>query len=754
VKVLDFGLAKVVGGEATDQKITITEPGRVIGTPAYMSPEQARGQATDKRADIWSFGCVLYEMLTAKVPFRGETISDTLANILQTEPRWEALPENIPTNIRSLLRHCLKKDPRRRLQHIGDAAIEISEALSQPFRVSVESRPSRLAVWKIAALCALGGLAVGVIAMFLFMRGPIQLSEPRPAGRFIIYPETDLSKDALLFHLALALSPDGQRLAYVEEGSDGRRRIYLRELNEYEARLLLGTDGAVSPFFSPDGQWVGYCDHHQRKLKKVFLRGGEPITLADSIQFRGGNWGTDDMIIFTPNVLSYSEAGLWRISDSGDGLEQLTVPDPNQGEFGHIWPQILPGGKEVLFTNANRLSGLGIHDENQIEVYSLETSKRLVLFKGGTYARYVSTGHIVYYQKGTLYAVQFDIGQLEVLGSAFPVVPDVMTGGSGSAQFAISRDGSLAYIPVVSRSTELRPVWVDRQGQIDPLPAATPRNYGNVSISPDGTRLAFTVIAADSADVWIYDLTRDTLNPLTFDGVSGNPFWTPDGKFIMFGSLRSGKAQVFRQNIVGSGKQELLATLEKIGNPTSRSPDGKAFLFDLYEYDPNNPRWDGDIWVITFEGDEKYRYRPFTQRNHIQRYGVWSPNGRWIAYSSDESGRWEIYVEPYPGPGTKILISTEGGDHPVWSRDGKELFYRGGRDSPKMIAATIETEPEFRVMRSEELFENIRFQDYDVAPDGRFLMIQEPQEPTPIGINLVQNWFEELKRLAPTEDNQ
>jgi len=750
VKVLDFGLAKAVGGEALDQQSTVTEPGRVIGTPAYMSPEQARGKPADKRSDIWSFGCVLYEMLTATVPFQGETVSDTLANILQTDPDWQALPQTTPANIRSLLRHCLKKDPRRRLQHIGDAGIEIDETLTS-LTVSVPTvekmRPAglrRLIAWAAACLILIV-LATSLITWNLKRTPP-----PRQAARrFIIRPQTDLSTDAL-WHHALALSPDGRRLAYVEEGSDGRRKIFLRELNEFQAKPLPGTEGAVSPFFSPDGQWVGFADHHQRKLKKVSLKGGEPIILSDSLNFRGGSWGTDDTIIFTPGGTD-KERGLWRISASGEGLEKLTFPDPNQGESGHFWPQILPGGKEVLFTNV-RTVGL----ENQIEVYSLKTGQRRPLFKGGTCAQYVPTGHIVYAHTETLYAIRFDIKQFKVFGSAVPVIPDVMIGGSQSAHFAISQDGSLAYVPVVTRSTELRPVWVDRQGQVVPLPAATPRNYMTVQISPDGTRLAFTIVDAGSPNVWIYDLTRHTLNPLTSDGLSFVPFWELDGKSVLFGSYQAGKVQLFRQNVAGSGKPELLVTFEEIlSSLTSCSPDGKKILVGRYDYDPNHPRWDNDIWVVLLEEqNEKYHLRPFIQRNHNQRFGVWSPDGRWIAYTSDETGRWEVYVEEYPGPGTKTMISTEGGYEPVWSQNGEELFYRGGRDSPKMIAATIETEPEFRVTQFKTLFESINFQSYDVAPDGRFLMIQEPQEPAPLGINVVLNWFEELKQLEPPEKNQ
>ena len=582
------------------------------------------------------------------------------------------------------------------------------------------------------------------------LKRPAPLS--RAASCFIIHPETDIAPDAW-FHHILALSPDGRRLAYVEEGSDARRKIYLRELDELKAKPIPGTEGAVSPFFSPDGQWVGYSDHYQRTLNKVSLKGERPIVLCESVQFRGGNWGTDDTIIFTPGLGANEEGGLWRISASGEGLEELTVVDPNQGEQGHLWPQILPGGKAVIFTN--RCTG-----GPDIEVYSLETSQRTKLNIRGHYARYLPTGHIVYARTGTLYAVRFDVERLKVVGSSVPIVPGVLTGGSMSAHFAISpRNGSLAYVPVVTRSTERTPVWVEREGRIESLLAATPRNYISVTISPDGTQLAFGIGDGDNRDVWIYDLTRHTLTPLTSDGNSNFPIWTPDGKWVVFHSYRAGKFQLFRQNVAGSGEPELLAAFKGVlARPSCISPDGKEVLVSRWDYyDPNHPRWGTDICVALLEQNETYQLRPFIQRNHNQRQGVWSPDGQWVAYVGDESGRWEVYVEPYPGPGPKTMISTTGGYQPAWSRERnrKELFYRSGRGNSKVIAATFETEPEFRVTGSEELFEgqyqrHIQWRDYDVAPDGRFLIIQEPQEPTPLGINVVLNWFEELKRLVPT----
>jgi len=733
VKVLDFGLAKSISDEFLGRQTTVTEPGRVLGTPAYMSPEQARGKQIDKLSDIWSFACVLFEMLTGEVPFEGDSVSDMLANILHKEPDWKELPDNTPANIVVLMRRCLEKDTHRRLHDIADAAIEINETLNPPptappmtttsFQIIHPTGGKKLIT--LGTVCIFLGIIMGALAIWSSWR--TSSLQKQPVRSFAINPQTAIAMEAL-WHHAMAFSPDGQCLAYVEQSSDGRRKIYLRELDKFEAKPLPGTEGAISPFFSPDGQWLGYVDHFQRKLKKVSVKGGEPIVLCECLQFRGGSWGTDDNIIFTP-------AG---------------INDPNLGEYGHFWPQILPGGKAVLFTNI----GQGF-DDHQIEVYSFQTNKRSLIFKGGSYARYIPTGHLIYGRNETLYAARFDIKQLKIIGPHIPVVSGIITPQSWSAQFAVSPDGSLAYIPVKARAAEVLPVWIDRQGQATPLQGATPRGYLNVRISPSGTLAAFTIQDGDNQDVWIYDLVRHTLNPLTSDGFSELPFWIQDGKFLLFGSYRNEKPQLFRQSLAGSGGAELLATLEQpVGAMTSCSPDGKEFLFA--RSDSKHPRLDQDIWVVRLKPNQQYSQQPYIQRDINQREAVWSPSGQWVAYSSDESGRWEIYVEPYPGPGPKVPISTEGGQQPMWSPDGKELFYRSGN---KMMAAAVETDSQFRVTGNTKLFEGqylstASLQNYDVAHDGRFLMIQETKESAPLGINVVLNWFDELKRLVSMEKDQ
>ena len=744
VKVLDFGLAKASVSEDKPVEATVTQPGRIMGTPAYMSPEQARGKPTDKRSDIWSFGCIMYQMLTGQFPFEGETSTDTLARIIERQPDWEKLPQSTPMNIRLLLRRCLEKNPQQRLRDIGDAFIEIQETLNIPADVPPQTTisqtnrqplgwPRLIAI--IAASVVIGGILIGLGVLALW---PLDYIPRAAVKSFTITPKTELAPEAL-WHHALAFSPDGRFLAYVEQDNDGRMRIYLRSMDKFEATLLPGTEGAISPFFSPDGQWVAYFDQFQKTLKKVSIKGGEPISLAECTNFRGGSWGTDNYIVFTP----LTRAGLWRISASGEGLEELTCPDPNLDEWGHRWPQILPDGEHVLFTN-NR-DGL-----DQIEVYSLKTGKRRVLFKGGSYARYLPTGHILYGREEAMHAVALDLAKYEVSVPHIPVVSDVITPRSGSAQFTFAKDGSLAYIPVVTGHTKLEPVWVTKNGTASLL-AIPKRNYHSVRVSPDGAYAAFKVpLHGDgNADLWIYDLERQTEIRLARD-IGLTAVWTPDSNEVFYN--RQSPPKTIRHKIDGTEEPKTVAQFWI--TTTSCSPDGKVLLANWS--DPNQPNMSGDIRAVSLdEGRTVTAHRPLIERLNHQMFGVWSPDGRWFAYSSDESGGWEVYVEPYPGPGPKTKISTSGGLKPIWSRDGKELFYRSG--GKMMVAATIETEPEFRVIGRKELFEweymhCIICQTYDVAPDGRFLMIKDPKEPPYQRINVVLNWFDELKQLVPSPD--
>jgi serine/threonine-protein kinase len=736
VKVLDFGLAKASTSEGKPVDATVTQPGRIMGTPAYMSPEQARGKPTDKRSDIWSFGCILYQMLTGKFPFEGETSTDMLARIIERQPDWQALPENIPMNIRILMRRCLEKDPRRRLQYIGDACIEIQETLNLPAdfppqTTTLQTDRQPLSWARLIVLMTIG-LIIGSIITGLGWGLWSSDSIPTAAVKsFTITPETEML-GALEDH-SLAFSPDGGLLAYIGEGNDRRKRIYLRNMQSGETTLLSGTDDAIDPFFSHDGQWVAFFDNIQRKLKKVSIKGGEPTVLKEISEFRGGSWGTDDYIVFTPNI----QGELWRISTSGGALEQLTHRDPNLGEYSHKWAQILPDGEHVLFTNVR----FGL---NHIEVYSLRTRRRSVLFKrNGYYARYLPTGHILYGNQDTLYAVAFDLAKLQVSGPHIPVVQDIITSShlADSAQFTFAQDGSLAYIPFLT-SKKLEPVWVTEDGTTSSL-AITRRNYNSVSVSPDGASVAFRVlpqtVVSNEADLWI--LKRQTEIQLARDIGPGTPVWTPDSNEIIYFIGES--CEYFRHKIDITEEPELIAVFHEWFRPRSCSPDCKVLLADRYSTEMGT-----GIWAVPLDEGSTATAMPVVERRYNEKQGTWSPDGQWIAYVSDETGGEEVYVEPYSSPGSREKISIDGGDQPMWSRDGTKLFYRNGER--KMVAASIETKPKLEVIDRKELFEWKYINSYDVAPDGRFLMIRDPEGPPRQQIKVVLNWFDELKRLVPT----
>ena len=673
---------------------------------------------------------VLYELLTGKRAFGGKTVTDTLAKVLEGVPDLKALPKSTPWRIQELLRRCLTKDPDERLLHVGEARIQIKKALKEPAEsptgVAGAVQPPfwrRAVPWSIAALALLiAGVALWNLSPSSTPSSLTRLALTLPAGDHF----------TTLGHEVVALSPDGSLMVY-----GANEQLYLRAMDQLESRPISGTEGADGPFFSSDGQWVGFTAGN--KLKKVAISGGAPMTLSDDANLHGATWGTDDAIIFAP---SSGIRGLYQVSAGGGTPVLLTTPDFQNGEISHPWPQLLPGGGAVIYT----VGAGGSWDDAQIVVEQIETRERRVLIEGGTHGRYIPTGHLVYARANTLMAVPFDLARLEVTGSPVPVVEGVMQGAnSGVAHFAFSDLGSLVYVPGGTQDIERTLVWVNRQGEVEPL-AAPPRTYDDPRLSPDGGRLAVQIFGATS-DVWIYDILRKTMTRLTFEGSNDGPLWTPDGQRVTFDSTRAGgPGSLFWKPADGSGAAEQLTTTSQYRNiATSWSPDGKMLAFS--ESGVN------DIWVLPFEGESKPQ--PFLQTPFLEGAARFSPDGRWVAYTSNESGRFEIYVQPFPGPGGKWQISTEGGTEAVWAGNGQELFYRNGE---QMLAVDITTQPAFSAGSPELLFEGQYFNDssvgypaanYDVTPDGqRFLMIREEQPEVP-QINVVLNWFEELKRLVP-----
>ena len=772
VKILDFGLAKAFEDETPvsglSQSPTLTEEmtraGVILGTAAYMSPEQAKGKPVDKRADIFAFGAVLYELLTGKRAFEGETITETLGAIIHKEPEWDVLPGATHWRIRDLLGRCLQKAVHDRLDGIANVRIEISMALSEPAQVSPirqtpTGRPGRWGRNITLGLVALAGAALGV-AIWSLMRPP--LSPPSPLRQLVIQLPSTALLEVEAGHPAVAFSPDGTRLAYVANRG-GKKQLYLRRMDRLKATPITGTEGGYGPFFSPDGQSVGFAVG--TKLKKVPLSGrGIPDRQLCASDYTGASWGSDNTIIFTADP----NQGLSRIPAVGNTLpedafsdapsylmvgQRLTTPDPSNGEYSHRWAEFLPGGKAVLFT----IDTGGSFDEARIAVLSLETGKVKVLLDGGTNPRYSPTGHIVFCRAGAILAVPFDLERLERTGDPVTVVEGVLMDPRGAAHFTFSDDGSLAYVPGNMLVLDRKLVWVNRQGEVEPLPAEA-REYMNPSLSPDGRQVAVATREGSNYDVWVSDVERGTLTRLTSQpGEDHAPIWTPDGKQVTFASDIAGDGPaLWWRPADRSGPQQPLQKNEEpaAGMPTSWSPDGQTLAFtDLLD-----PVTGADnIWMLPIEDEQEPS--AFLDTEFDESAAMFSPNGRWIAYMSNETGRDEIYVQPFSVTGRRGTkqISVDGGTEPVWAPDGRELFYRHG---DKMMAVAIEIEPELSVGTPRLLFEK-RFlhgppwarRNYDISPDGqRFLMIQREQDLVPTEIIVVLNWFEELKRLVPTDN--
>jgi len=740
VKLLDFGLAKGLEGEPSDsdpESPTLPRPptgeGVILGTAAYMSPEQARGKPLDKRTDIWSFGCVLYEALTGRRAFGGESVSDSLAAVLDREPDWEALPATTPVPVRTLLTRCLRKEKAKRLHDIADAQIEIEEALADPVTGSSATLPLRATALerRLRASWAVGGLVIAVAMASLLAWWALRPTPavPHTPQRLSIVPSRVAPIRASGNTGVLALSPDGTQLVYVARVG-GKAQLYLRPVAKLEATPIPGAVG-LTPFFSPDGQWVGFHGMNW-KLMKVSLQGGQPITICDA-SFVGASWGEDDTIIL---VARSGGARLLRVSANGGTPEVVTTANTAEGEKGHNWPQILPGGKAVLFTIQAPSSR---HDECRIAVLSLETGTWRVLIEGGSLARYVPSGHVIYARYGSLLAVPFDLKRLEVTGAPTLVLEDVAMHTAGSAYLAVSRTGSLAYVRRRYAPPERSLVWVDRLGDTE-LVAEDRRAYGGLRLAPDGTRLAVTIRRFDGADVFVYDLHQKTWTRLTFEKSGVDPVWSPDGRWLAFSSKQGGAANLYRVPADGSGTPERLRTSTQFEYAEDWSPDGRFLLFN---HQPGGQSY--DLWFLPFE--EGAEASPYIATPFTEEWGQFSPDGHCVATESNESGRYEVYLRSFPDAGRKWAVSTAGGEGPLWSPDGRELFFRspGGK---RMMVAAVHTVPTCRSETPRVLFDDAErmLGFYDIASDGRFLaVLDDAEEPEPEQIVVIPDFAEELK---------
>jgi Tol biopolymer transport system component len=742
-KLLDFGLAKAALPLAAGATLTatatrttpVTQQGTIVGTFQYMSPEQVEGKEVDARSDIFSFGAVLYEMLTRRRAFPGKSQLSVASAILEKEPEpISTLQPMTPPMLERAVKRCLAKEPDDRWQTARDLELElkwIGEGGSQVTLAPTGAAKGIRARWR-------GALLWGVLSLLLAATSGLAIWNlkplpPRPVSRTVITLPPG-QRLAGLGQPAVALSPDGTHLAYVAI-QGGTQQLYLRSMDSLEARPIPGTEGATEPFFSPDSQWLGFFAG--QKLKKVSVSGGAALTLGNAAYPGGASWGSQGIIAFAPTTVSV----LQQVSDAGGVPEPLTRLE--KGELSHRWPEFLPGGNALLFA-ASPIVGNWIN--TKVAVQPIGMGERRNLIQGATQPRYAPSGHLVYAQGGNLMAVPFDPQRLEVTGAAVPAVEGVLQSStSGAAQYTFSATGSLVYVPGSIQSAQRRLVWVSRSGEEHPV-AAPARAYRTPQLSPDGRRLAVTIEEQDS-QVWLYDLARETLTRLTFGGSANiGSAWTRDGKRIAFQSNKEEPQSIFWQLADGSGGLERLTASANNPYPMSWSPDGQLLAF--VEVNPNTG-W--DIWVLQL-GDRKAQ--PFLRTPFNESVPRFSPDGRWLAYISNESSRYEVYVQPYPGPGGKWQISTEGGTEPAWNPNGRELFYRSG---DKMVAVDIATQPSFTAGKPRVLFEGqylptpATAPNYDVSPDGqRFLMLKPSEaEQAPTQINVVLNWFEELKRRVP-----
>ena len=731
VKVLDFGLAKANVATAAEpsQSPTFTltaRDGVLLGTAPYMSPEQARGQTVDKRTDIWAFGCVLYEMLTGRMAFAGATTSDHIAAILEREPDWSVLPAQMPSHIQQALRGCLQKDVQHRWHDIGDVRLLLQASISlSPTVVGVGRRIAF--AWVLAG--TLLGAGIGAFTVGRPLRSNITATA-------VVTRSTVAAAPGTLINGGLALSPDGQTAVFVGIAND-RTQLYARTMNQAVAKPILGTEGGSNPFFSPDGQWVAFAQ--DRKIKKVAVTGGAPQTVCDAIQFVSGAWGDDNRIVFA----STSRSGLSWVSADGGTPQILTTPNRGEREKTHRSIDVLPGGQALLMTVGT--SDITTFDDARIEVLSVATGERKVLISGGMRPLYVPTGHVVYARSGSLFAVPFDLTRLQVTGPPVTVVEDVATYPDiGYASFAVSRNGSLLYLSAVSAETRTL-TWVDQNGRTEVI-GDLHRPFEFPRLSPDGRRIAVTMDRA-TAEIWLYDLERTTFTRLVTGWDNLQPLWSPDGARIVFNSNRGtlGGRTLFWQAADGTTAPQPLTADERADQfADAWSPDGRFLLFSQVR-----PGGSSGLWMWASDSREA---RPLQDMSGSQRAARLSPDGRWIAYESDQSGRSEVYVRAFPGPSRTWQVSLEGGSVPVWAPTGRELFFRNGAS---IFAANVVMTPEFAAAKPKRLFDVPRWwavrPAFDVARDGRFLILQRDEVQLRTEFTLVQNWFDELNRLVPSK---
>jgi Tol biopolymer transport system component len=754
VKILDFGLAKALDRHPDDQvtALAATQTGVVLGTAAYMSPEQARGASIDKRSDIWAFGCVLYELLTGRHPFPGRTITDTIAAIITTDPDWTALPPETPRQIRWLARRCLEKDPRRRLHDIADARIELEDAAAEPAgsdqrAATSGGTPTSAAAWKrdLVAWSLAGAGLLALLWSVLGTRNADATGETPPVTAAVML------QDGLNVSLGnppgrLALSPDGSKLAIVAADAPDRTTLWIRPLDSRLAQPLAGTENASFPFWSPDGRSIAFLA--SGKLKKIDVAGGAPVTLADAALPSRGTWNKDDVILFTPA----GGSPIYRVSASGGTPAQLTTLDAAAGDAQHWYPSFLPDGHHFLYFVVGS-KARGMTDPRAIYIGSLDPDEApKLLVEGGSNAVYAN-GHVVYLREGTLVARPFDPDRLEFTGEPLPIVEQVQIAGAGTTgvagAFSVSDAGLLAYQTGFQVRSQL--AWFDRTGR-EIVKLGDLADYADVSLSPDGSRAAVSVLdpVLGTRDVWIYDVVRKLRERFTFNpGDDFAPVWSrPDGARIFFSSRRQASIHLYQQPSRG-GDEELLYE-DALGKFASHvSPSGSHLVYIA----GGGIIRRSDLWAVSL--DKNRKAFPVLDSAFVESHAQVSRDGRWLAYMADESDQFQVYVRPFPGPGDKTQVSPAGGGWPRWSHDGSEIVYLAP-DNTLMSVPVSARGSVFIPGEARKLFRiqprrgsRLDAYQYDLSPDSqRILVNMHVEEATSAPITLIVNWPATLRRSS------
>jgi serine/threonine protein kinase len=738
IKLLDFGLAKQTAPlNEADVTRALTGQGQILGTLQYMSPEQLQGKEVDARSDLFSFGCVLYELLMGKRAFDGSSPASVIAAILEREPA----PLEVARPLDRVVRRSLAKDPDQRFQTARDLKAALSWVLEQPPAAAVSQARSNLP-WAVVA-AGLGVVSIGLGMGWWHATRPVQRSL-QPLMRLSI----DLGPDAAMARGSpadtLAFSPDGSRLVFVSSDTDGKRHLSIRLLDQNQVTLLPGTENAGSPFFSPDSQWIGFYSNSQ--LKKIAVQGGPPLTLCDCPGGPGASWGDDGNIVasLTP------AGGLSRIPSSGGVPAPLTQLDKAKGEATHRWPQVLPGAKAVLFTAH---TSRGSYEDANIDVISLSSGRRKTVHRGGFFGRYLPSGYLIYMRRNTLFAAPFDLQRVALTGTPVPVLEDVRSSATVGGYFGFSQTGSFAYFTGTQSGGSI--FWLDGLGKLLPLHPA-PGSYVTPTFSPDGKRLAFSMLGRQGSDIWVQDLDRDSASRLTFlSGLNSSAVWSPDGRFIVFRSSNPASPGLYWTRADGSGEPQRLTDGKLSETPFSFTPDGKRLAIMRQGEGTGS-----DIWTVPIEGDRDHPRlgmpEPFLRTQFEESDPQFSPDGRWLAYYSYESGNSEVYVRPFPGPGGKWQISTGGGFHPMWSSNGRELFFQ--RAVRAIMVAGYSVQGDSFVPGKPRVWSESGVPAGSslsaLAPDGKRFAVVLPSEigneQKPITqVTFLLNFFDELRRRVP-----